>query len=334
MRRLATAALLLGVTIAGAAQAEPPKEINVGYLGLVNAELVTKHLGLIGKELPGVEVKYVKLGGGGDMLRAMAGNQVDFAVLGNPPATIGMTRALPYKGVVVFDMLDSIEALAVRSSANIKSIKDLAGKRVAAPFGTTTHYLLLQALADAGLKPGDVKILDLSPTDITVAWTRGDIDAAWFWEPGLNKVVENGGEILMTSGAMAKRGYPTWDIGLAANDFAKAHPETVEKFVKAECAGIDYWLKNPEETAKIIADELSIPLPEASRMMKGVKVVPCSEQTGEAYLGDKGAPGKFVDTLESTAKFLVSQKRLPKVLPREEFAGYLDTSYLDTLNGK
>ncbi|TKI07184.1 taurine ABC transporter substrate-binding protein [Martelella alba] len=330
MKKLITAVtLMLGVMSAAKIYAASPEQINVGYLGLVNAELVTKHLGLIGKHIPGAQIHYVKLDGGGDMLRAMAGNQVDFGVLGNPPATIGMTRNLPFKGIMVFDVLNTIEGMAVRDSANIHSIHDLIGKRVAAPFGTTTHYLLLQALKQAGIKPSQLTILDLSPTDIVAAWGRGDIDAAWFWEPGLNKVVQNGGKILMYSGEMAKKGYPTWDIGLVMNDFAKKYPDDVRKFVAAECEGIDYWLKNPDDTAKIIAEELSISLPDATRMMKGVKVVPCAEQTGQDYLGHTGRKGRFVDTLESTAQFLVSQQRLPAVLPRAQFAAYLDPSWLE-----
>src|ERR1700733_4910568 len=246
--------------------ADKPDKITIGYLNLVNAQLVTKHLGLIAKEMPGVDIKYVKIGGGGDMLRAIAGNDVDFGGLGNPPAAIGVTRGLPIKGIMVINMLDTVEAMVVRTSANIKSLKDLKGKTVAAPFGSTTHYLLLQALKEDGVDPASMKILDLAPSDIAAAWLRGDLDAAWFWEPNLDKAVKNGGHIFMTSGIMEKRGYPTWDIGVVMNAFAAKYPDYVEKFVKAECEGIDFWLKNPGKTAEIIADELSLPLADATRM--------------------------------------------------------------------
>ena len=71
------AASVLGSSLALSAKAsEKPKEITVGYLNLVNAQLVTKNLGLISKEMPGVKINYVKVGGGGDMLRAIAAKQV------------------------------------------------------------------------------------------------------------------------------------------------------------------------------------------------------------------------------------------------------------------
>jgi taurine transport system substrate-binding protein len=320
----------LAMTSAAFAQDKPTK-VTVGYLNLVNAQLVTKHLGLLAKEMPGVEIKYVKVGGGGDMLRAIAGNDVDFGGLGNPPAAIGATRALPIKGIMAINMLDYVEAIVVRTSKNINSLGDLKGKTVAAPFGSTTHYLLLQALKNEGVDPASMKIIDLAPADIAAAWARGDIDAAWFWEPNLDKAVKDGGRILITSGEMAKRGYPTWDIGVVMNAFAEKYPSYVEQFVKAECEGIDFWLKNPQKTAEIIAEELSLPLADATRMMNGTAMVSCDKQITAEYLGTSAKKGKFVDTLLATADFLVKQERLPKLLPRSDFEAFITPVYLEKL---
>ena len=51
------------------------------------------------------ERNYIKVGGGGDMLRAIAAKQVDFGGLGNPPTAIGVTRGLPIQGTMVLNML-------------------------------------------------------------------------------------------------------------------------------------------------------------------------------------------------------------------------------------
>ena len=39
--------------------ADKPETVTVGFLNLVNAQLVTKSLGLVQKEMPGVEIKYI-----------------------------------------------------------------------------------------------------------------------------------------------------------------------------------------------------------------------------------------------------------------------------------
>ena len=334
MRKLIALFALVMLELASPVGAEEaPAKITVGYLNLVNAQLVTKHLGLLAKEMPGVEIKYIKVGGGGDMLRAIAGNDVDFGGIGNPPTAVGVTRGLPIKGIFVINMLDYVEAMVVRTSKNITSFKDLKGKTVAAPFGSTTHYLLLQALKDEGVDPASMKIIDLAPSDIAAAWARGDIDAAWFWEPNLDKAVKDGGHIMITSGEMAKRGYPTWDIGVVMNAFAEKYPTYVEKFIKAECDGIDFWLKNPDKTAEIIAEELTLPLADATRMMNGTAMVPCDQQLTGQYLGTSAKKGQFVDALVSTADFLVKQERLPKLLSRSEFEAFIQPAYLEKVVG-
>lgn len=327
------AAFALGLASGGASAQQKPEGITIGYLNLVNAQLVTKALGLHEKEA-GVPIKWLKFGSGGDMNRAVAANQVDFGGVGNPPFTIGATRGLPFKGIFVLNMLGPVESLAVRSDKNIKSLKDLAGKTAAAPFGSTTHYLFIVALREAGVNPSDVKLLDLSPSDAVAAWLRKDIDAAWIWEPNLDKIVRNGGEIFLTSGEMAKRGFPTWDVGVVMNDFAAKYPDVVAGYVKAECAGIDYWIKHPKETVEIISKELSLPLEDAERMMKGTTMVPCPEQLTPAYLGTPGRIGQFADTMLATGTFLKDQGRLPSVMDRAGYAAFIDPSYLEKALGK
>ncbi|QCF26116.1 ABC transporter substrate-binding protein [Hydrocarboniclastica marina] len=329
---ITSVALSLGA-VQAQAQSEPevPEKVTIGYLNLVNAQLVTKSLGLMQKHMPGVEIEYIKVGGGGDMLRAIAADQVDFGGLGNPPTAIGVTRGLPIKGTMVLNMLDFVEAMAVRTSADIKRLEDLKGKTIAAPFGSTTHYLLLNALHDEGIDPASMKIIDLRPNDIVQAWYRGDIDAAWFWEPALGKVLDEDANLFMTSGLMAERGYPTWDVGVVMDEFAEKYPDYVEKFVAAECEGIDYWINNPADTAKIIAKELQLELADATRMMKGTGMVPCDEQLTAQFIGDTAKRGQFVDTLMSTAEFLHAQKRLPKVPSRETFENFLAPQYLEAV---
>ncbi|MFT5865982.1 MAG: taurine transport system substrate-binding protein [Gammaproteobacteria bacterium] len=332
MKKLVYSIALSALLASTTAQAQDaPEEVTVGYLNLVNAQLVTKNLGLMQKHMPGVTINYIKVGGGGDMLRAIAADQIDFGGLGNPPTAIGVVRGLPIQGTMVLNMLDFVEAMVVRTDLEIKSFADLEGKTLAAPFGSTTHYLLLQALADEGIDPASMKILDLRPNDIALAWSRGDIDAAWFWEPNLDKTVQDGGNIFMTSGIMEKRGYPTWDVGIVMNEFAETYPQYVEKFVAAECEGIDYWISNPAETAEIIAEELELPLADATRMMRGTEMVPCDVQLTAQYMGTSEARGGFIDTLEATTAFLVSQDRLPEAPAREVFETFLQPKYLEAV---
>ena len=305
-----------------------PAAVSIGYLNLVNAQLLTKGLGLHEKEM-GVPIKWLKFGGGGDVNRAVSADQLDFGGVGNPPSSIGVTRDLAYDGIFVLNMLGAVESLVVRQSKNIISLKDLVGKTVAAPFGTTTHYLLLTALRDAGVKSTDVKILDMAPQDALAAWLRKDIDAAYVWEPALGRMVQSDGRLMLGSDEMARKGYPTWDIAVVMRSFASKHPDLVVKFVKSECEAVEFWIKKPDESAAIIAKELGLTLEEAKRMMKGTGIVSCVDQLKDDYLGTSSKKGKFVDTLIATATFLKEQDRLPLVKPRAAYEAFINPGYIE-----
>jgi taurine transport system substrate-binding protein len=307
--------------------ADAPTSIRVGYVDLVNAQILAKVLGLTEKAVHR-PVKWIKFESGGDLNRGVAAGGLDFGGVGNPPATIGITQGLPYEGIVVLDELGPVESLVARSG--IKSIEDLKGKTIATPFGSTSHYELIAALAAVGIGPADAKILDMDPSDALAAWTRHDIDAAYLWQPVLGKMEASGGKVLMDSGTMARRGYPTWDVGVVMKDFAAKYPHVVVDYLKAECQAIDYWHQHPKKSAELIAKDLGLSVAETTREMSGTYMIPCHQQLTADYLGTPQHKGKFVATLISTAKFLKSQNRLPEVKPDSVYSDFINPSYLET----
>jgi taurine transport system substrate-binding protein len=318
---------LSGTAFAAETAAAMPSEVRIGYVDLVNAQVIARVMGLHQKDM-GVPVKYIKFDSGGDLNRAVAAGQVDFGGVGNPPATIGITRGLEYQGIVDLDYLGAVEALVGKKSKGITTLKDLVGKTVAVPFGSTSHYSLIAALNSAGIAPTSVKILDMSPSDAMAAWSRGDIDAAYIWEPILGKMVADGGKEIMDSAQVAKEGHPTWDVAVVMTPFAKKYPSLVTRFVQAECEAIDFWHAKPDDTAKLIAKSLSQPEAEVKRMMAGTGVIPCTEQVGADYLGTAQNKGGFVKDLVATASFLASQKRLPQAMPASTYDAFINPSYL------
>ena len=131
---------------------------------------------------------------------------------------------MPYEVIWIYDVIAENEALVVKKGKGIAKFADLAGKKVAAPFGSTTHYHLLVAFKVFGLDPKKATILDMQPPDMLAAWQRGDIDAGFVWEPTLIKMVEGGGEILVSSKQLADKGYITADVAVARKGFSGEAP--------------------------------------------------------------------------------------------------------------
>lgn len=205
--RLVLAVLLVVVPNLANAQVKP-SVVTIGYLNLVNAQLLSKALGLHEKAM-GVPVKWVRFDTGGQVNTAFAADQLDFGSMGNPPAMAGVTHGLPYEAVVILNMLESVEGLVVKGNKNIVSPRDLVGKRLAMPFGSAAYYLSMSLLREAKVDPSSVTLIDMNPADALAAWLRDDIDAAYVWEPSLAKMVVSGGRILIDSKQMGARGLPT-----------------------------------------------------------------------------------------------------------------------------
>lgn len=73
--------------------ADKPEKVRIGYLSLVNGQLISKYLKYHEKEL-GVPVEWYRFNSGRDVNTAMASNSIDFGNVGLPPA-----RHRPGRGV-------------------------------------------------------------------------------------------------------------------------------------------------------------------------------------------------------------------------------------------
>ncbi|WP_300718373.1 ABC transporter substrate-binding protein [uncultured Desulfovibrio sp.] len=322
-------ALFVFMTLQPLQAADKPEKIRIGYLSLVNGQLISKYLQLHEKEM-GIPIEWFRFNSGRDVNTAMASNSLDFGNVGLPPATIGLAGDMDYWGIMNANVLGKVESLVVRKDIN--SLKDLEGKTVVAPFGSTTHYLLIKALRDAKVDMSKVKIMDMAPGEALAPFIRGDIDAAYIWEPSLGLVVQHGGKILLTSEQMAQQGYLTWDVISVQPAFAKKYPELVTKFIKSELAAMDYWREHPEEAAKIIAKELGgISIDDAKRMMAGTRLIGLEEQLSPSFLGTSEQKGQSAKDIVDVAAFLLEQGRIKNSVSQKKAEDFLHPEFLEAL---
>ena len=104
------------------------------------------------------------------------------------------------------------EEMTVRASEGIKAPADFKGKKVATPFGSTSHFRLLGFLKTNGLSQAEVTVLDMKPAAIVAAWSRREIDAAYVWAPAKSKLLADGGAVYPTAEALDKAGYVIADL--------------------------------------------------------------------------------------------------------------------------
>ena len=283
-----------------------PKEIRVGYFQSPNGELLAKGEKLLEKRFPGVTIKYVQFDIGRDVNTAMASGSIDIATIGTPPGTTGIVNDLPYKIYYLHDIIGASEALVAKNTSGINSIADLKGKKIATPFGSTSHFSLLSALKQNNISENDVTILDMSAPDIIAAWTRGEIDGTYVWQPAQAQLLADGGKVILTSEDVAKKGAITGEFGIVNNDFASKYPDVVKAYIDILDEATKSYKTQTDDVVKTLSSELGVSVDATKEVMNQITVLDKSQQS--QYIGTADKQGTLPQLLKDTSDFLLSQK--------------------------
>lgn len=254
----------------------------------------------------GATVKWLKFDSGASVVRALASGDVQIGNIGSSPLAVAASQNVPIEVFLLASQLGSSEALVVKQ--DLLSPAALAGKRIAVPFTSTTHYSLLAALRHWGVDPASLQIVNLQPPAIIAAWQRGDIDGAYVWAPALNELSKEG-KVLTDSAQVGKWGAPTLDVWVVRKELSKTHPELVQAFVDSTLAAQrdylanpDDWLAKPDNLAKLSALS-GVPEADVPGLVRGNTYLSASQQSAEL--------GKLVNqTIIDTARFLKEQGKV------------------------
>lgn len=322
--------LLLFSSCSAPKQSAEVKQINIGYLRVPNDETIALEKGYIKEffDSKGIAVNFVIVDSGIEANQAFASKSLDFASMGHTNGVVSLSKGLDTELVWIHELLGSVEGLAVRKSKNIKTPEDLSGYKVATTFSSTSHYILLNVLKEYALE-GKVDLLDMQTQDIVAAWQRGDIDAAYTWEPGLSKLLENGGEILIDSEAMIEKGYITANIGLARKSFAKDNPDLIVGLLQALNKGSELYRNAQEEAVAAAAKSMDLTIEDTQKQMQGSIWLSFEDLLGEKLLGTESNHGAFVQVMKDTADFMLAQRAISKSPSLADFAEFINSSYAE-----
>jgi taurine transport system substrate-binding protein len=308
------------------AQATAPKSITIAYQAIPNGDLVVKHEKWLEQALPDTKIEWKLFDSGGAVNEAVAANAVDIGLAGSSPVSRGLSTPLPYEVPWIHDVIGKAEALVVKK--DITSVEQLKGKKVATPLASTSHYSLLAALDDAGLSSKDVKVVDAEPDDIYAAWSRGDIDGAYVWNPNLAKLVEDGGHVLVSSEDLAKEGKTTYDLAVVTKDFAGKYPDAVKTWVAQQDKAVKLYRSDPDAAATAVGAELNLSKDEVLPQMKDLIFLDASEQAGADYLG-----GGLAKNLFAAAEFNKSLGQIPKVADQASYDSAVNATFASGVGG-
>jgi sulfonate transport system substrate-binding protein len=198
----------------------------------------------------GVTIKWIEFPAGPQALEALNTGGIDFAFTGEAPPIFAQAARAEMTYVAAVPGNPKFEAFLVPQYSPIQRVVDLKGKKVALNKGSNGHYLLVKALAEAGLQYTDVQLVFLPPAEARAAFQGGSIDAWLIWEPFLSmarkdlqaRVLRDG------TGLVANRLFY-----LARRAFIKSNAVVLQAILE-EFQKVDDWsTDHPTEVAQFLS---------------------------------------------------------------------------------
>lgn len=323
--------VIAGLALTGTAFAQGNKEVTFAHQDMLVPLRLVMESGEVEKAT-GYKINWRMFSGGGDVIRAMASGDVQMGETGSSPLTAAASQGQDIKLFWISADIGNAEALIARNGSGVNSLQDLKGKRVATPFVSTAHYQLMVGMKLDGMDTRSVNVMNMRPPEIAAAWERGDIDAAFIWDPVLSKI-KGSGKVLATSGSIGKKGFPTFE-GIVVNaKWAAANEAFMVAFVKA--------LNRANDEVRRTSGNWTPDSPQVKAMAKWTKANPkevkdavslyafptLEEQASATWLG-----GGAAKAMTDTAAFLKEQGRVQEVKP--SYAAFVTDVYVKKALGK
>ena len=219
-------------------------------------------------------------------------NSGEFKVGGSAAVlTVGLADARGVKVKYLFNLFDFWGAV-VTSRPEIKTVKDLEGKQLAAARSTTNFVMSEFFAKQQGVDVSKIEVVNTAPPGLVGYALADRADAVQLWEPAYTLLKAKKPDIRILDTSMSK----TWKsfaggeripyLGVAAHsDWIEANQALIPKLYATYKEAGDYIAKNPEEAVTLIAPK-STPEDRAalvslikSNERLGMSVVPAGEVT-------------------------------------------------------
>jgi len=247
---IATAAIVS--VSSGNAQASDT--IRIGYQKSSTLTAILKTNGELEKTLAplGVRISWHEFTSGLPLLEAINTGNVDFgADVADTVPLFAQAAGAKLAYIAEEAASPSAQAILVAAESPIRTIADLKGKKVAVTKGAGSHFLLLAALAKAGLSFKDISPAYLTPADGRTAFIGGNVDAWVAWDPFLTSAQRQSHARVLSDGSNGLASYKRYYLSSAA--FADRRSDVLNAiFGKLEETG--KWVKShPREAATLLS---------------------------------------------------------------------------------
>lgn len=234
----------------------------------------------------------------------------------------GQADVAPLPLVLAFAQNVHVKAVWLGSKApdqlvirkDITSLKDLSGKKIGAPSGAVSSYILKQYLESQGVK--DVTFVDLDPNNIVSAFKTGQIDGAEWAPPQTTEMLKSGGRLVYT------KYIPTYTI--FSTSFIKDHPGQVQNFVCRLSKMQSDFHGKPQPVWNALSSKLNLPNGEIKNLFPPDQVGPATPASDPKWAMDNP---DFVNLTVSIGNGMKTGGLVPRAPSAADVKALFDTRF-------
>ena len=236
------------------------KIVRMGYQSS-SANDITRVTGVLEKRLQplGIKVEWSQFAQGPQLMEAMNVGKIDLGSVGESPPIFAQAAGAPIVYVAGRRIpTGEASAIVVPKASSLKTLADIKGQKVVFQKGSASHYFILKALEEAGLKYSDIQVLSMPNVEARGAFIQGNLPVWVTGDPHLALVQKlHGARVLRNAKGIGTPG----GYYVATRQFATENAELV-RIILEEIDKIGQWTEgNRKEVAKLIAPNLKIDLP-------------------------------------------------------------------------
>ncbi len=238
-----------GVTVVASAVAQTPVTFQLNWTaGGPNAGFAAA-AGEGYYKQAGLDVTIVQGNGSANTAQLVASGRAQLAYADAVAVSQLIAKGAPMRIVATIYQSNPNEVSALKKTG-IKSLKDLVGKKVGVPAGSSQTTMLPLLLKANGLKESDMQMINMPVAAMVPSLLQGQVDAILGSMDAYQIQLEQQGAEL-DNFRFADFGVPTVSTSIfASNSFIKENPDLLKKFIAASLKGWSFALDNPEKTIK------------------------------------------------------------------------------------
>ncbi len=203
-----------------------------------------------------------------ESLQALAAGQLDAnAQTLNDTIAFTIDSVEPQVVVLVNDNSAGNDKIIV--SAEIETIQDLAGKKVALEEGLVDDFLLTLALEENGMSREDIEIVNLETGAAAAAFASEQVEAVGAFPPFWLTALEREGSKELLSSADYPGAIP--DLLVVRQSLIEERPDQVQALIDTWFNIREFMAENPERADEIMAERANVSVEEFQQFKEGTR---------------------------------------------------------------